>query len=108
MTLALRHNGHANCVKFGNFLGDRYGTSPNVLWQHGNDYTSRQRHLHRRHLCRRNHDRHRCGCPHMMHTVEYAAGMGVSTYSLRASTLWVNNIQLNQAYPTSNSRRYTH
>lgn len=33
-----RNQGISKCTNFGKFLGNRYKTSPNIIWWHGNDF----------------------------------------------------------------------
>ena len=33
-----RSNGNTGCNTYGQFLGNRYKNSPNILWMHGNDF----------------------------------------------------------------------
>jgi hypothetical protein len=103
MMTAARANGHTSCVTFGNFLGNRYKTSPNVIWMHGNDYVSGAD------------DTYVAGImqgiqavwPASLNTVEYTTGVGATTYSLQASSAWTTAINFDQAYPTSTANVYT-
>ena len=36
----LRNNGLAACAAYGKYLGSRYKDFPNVVWLHGNDFSS--------------------------------------------------------------------
>jgi hypothetical protein len=98
MIQAARANGHTSCVSFGNFLGNRYKNAGNVVWMHGNDYTSGAD------------DTYVAGImqgiqavwPTSLNTVEYTIA-STSKYSLEASSAWTTAIQIDQCYPTSSS-----
>jgi hypothetical protein len=98
MMQAARANGHANDVAFGTFLGNRYKNSPNVVWMHGNDYTSGSD------------DTYVAGImqgiqavwPSSVNTVEYTVP-NVDSYSLQATSAWTSAIDLDQSYPGNNA-----
>lgn len=97
MMQAVRANGHAACVAFGNFLGNRYKGAGNVIWMHGNDYQSGSD------------DTYVAGImqgiqavwPTSLNTVEYTVA-NTDSYSLQATSTWTTAIQFNQSYPGNN------
>lgn len=97
MMAAARANGGPKCVSYGNFLGNRYKNSPNVFWMHGNDYNANA-----------SDDVYVAGIMQgiqavdatVLNTVEYTQA-STSSYSLQATSVWVNGIQLDQVYPTA-------